>query len=280
MKADLHLHTTASDGMLEPQEVVDRASGLGLEVIAITDHDSVSGIPAALEQASNFPGLLVIPGVEINTDIARGEAHVLGYFISDEDADFNNALCELRESRYRRGQRMTAKLAEMGVEVDWARVLELARGGSIGRPHIAQAMLEQGYVSSLRQAFTDYIGRDGPAYIERKKLTPLEAVKLILKVDGLPVLAHPASIEHLESLVGKLKKAGLAGIEIYYTGYTPNTIARLQDLAKRYDLVATGGSDFHGLDNTIGADIGSVDLPRDCVDQLLSLGERKRMVLP
>jgi predicted metal-dependent phosphoesterase TrpH len=280
MKADLHLHTTASDGRLSPQEIVRKASQLGLDVIAITDHDSVEGIPPALEAAKSFPQLLVIPGVEINTDMPQGEVHILGYFIDYHDPQLNHSLEELRNSRYERGRKMIAKLADMGMDIEWERVLELASGGTIGRPHIAQAMVERGYSSSLQEAFAKYIGRNGSAYIERKKLTPLDAVKLILNAGGLPFLAHPADIAHLEALVPRLKEAGMAGLEVYYANYSPRKIARLQALAKRYNLIASGGSDYHGLDNTIGADIGSVHLPPKSVEQFISLAERRRTVIP
>ncbi len=280
MKADLHLHTTASDGKLRPEEIVRKASQLGLDVIAITDHDSVAGIPPALEAAKSFPQLLVIPGVEINTDMPQGEVHILGYFLDYHDPELNHSLEELRNSRYERGRKMIAKLADMGMDIEWERVLELATGGIIGRPHIAQAMVERGYSSSLQEAFTKYIGRNGSAYIERKKLTPLDAVELILNAGGLPFLAHPADIAHLEALVLRLKEAGMAGLEVYYANYSPGKIARLQALAKRYNLIASGGSDYHGLDNTIGADIGSVDLPPKSVEQFISLAERRRTVIP
>jgi len=175
---------------------------------------------------------------------------------------------------------MMAKLADIGIEIDWERVLELATGGTIGRPHIAQVMVERGYSSSLQEAFTKYIGRNGPAYIERKKLTPLDAVELIFNAGGLPFLAHPAEIKHLEAFVPQLKKAGMAGLEIYYANYSPSKIARLQALAKKYDLMASGGSDYHGLDNTIGTDIGSVYMPPELVRQFISLAEQRRMGIP
>ena len=168
----------------------------------------------------------------------------------------------------------------MGINVYWGRVEELAGKGSIGRPHIAQAMLEQGYVSSLREAFTEYIGRNGPAYVERKKLTPIEAVKVVLEADGLPVLAHPADIEPLEPFLLQLKKAGIVGIEIYYDGYDSKTIAQLKRFAKKLDLIACGGSDFHGLDEYIGADIGSINLPRESVERLISLSKQGRRLMP
>ena len=280
MKADLHLHTTASDGVVSPREIVRKASELGLEVIAITDHDTVDGVPDAIDEAGHYPGLLVIPGVEINTDLPGGEAHVLGYYMDCNDSEFTRALSELRDSRRERARKILAKLADMGIPVGWEEVVEQAAGGAIGRPHIARAMQERGYVASLRGAFAGYLGRNAPAYVERKRLGAVEAVELVVKAGGLAVLAHPADIENLEALILQLKRAGLAGIEIYYANYSPATIERLQALAKTYDLIASGGSDYHGLDKSIGTSIGSVDLPRDVVEQLVSLGERKRMVIP
>jgi len=274
MRADLHLHTTASDGKLTPQELVRQAVELKLDVIAITDHDSVGGISPALEVAKSFPQLMVIPGVEINTDVPKGEVHILGYFINYRDTEFNHALEELRNSRYERGKKMVARLAQIGVHIDWGRVLELAGGGAVGRPHIAQALLERGYISSLQEAFTKYIGRNGPAYVERKKLLPIEAVKLVINAGGLPVLAHPADIESLEPFILELKRAGMVGIEIYYNGYASKTIGQLKRLAKKHNLVACGGSDYHGLDDSIGASMGSVDLPRESVEQLVSLSKQ------
>jgi predicted metal-dependent phosphoesterase TrpH len=271
MKADLHLHTNASDGKLSPDELVRQAAELGVEVIAITDHDSVEAIPPALEAARSFPQLTVIPGVEINTDTPEGEVHVLGYFVDYRDARLNQTLLELRNSRLDRGRKMVSKLAGMGIEIEWERVLELAAGGALGRPHVARAMVERGYVSSFRQAFTDYIRRNGPAYVQRKKLTPLEAVNVVLEADGLPVLAHPAAIQRLDPLLSELAKAGMAGIEVYYNGYSERTIADFERLARKYDLIACGGSDYHGLDDSVGASIGSVDLPRESVERLFQL---------
>ena len=280
MRADLHLHTTASDGRLTPRELVQKAVKLNLDVIAVTDHDTVEGIPPALEAAKSFPQLMVIPGVEINTDVPKGEVHILGYFINYLDPKLRRNLEELRTSRYERGKKMVAKLSEMGINVEWERVMELAGGGSVGRPHIAQAMLERGYVSSLREAFDNYIGRNGPAYVERKKLTPLDAVRLVVESDGLPVLAHPADIDPLEPFLLQLKKAGIVGIEIYYNGYSTRTIAQLKSLAQKHALISSGGSDYHGLDTSIGADIGSIHLPQDSVQQLISLAKQKGRAIP
>ncbi|MFC1973992.1 PHP domain-containing protein [Chloroflexota bacterium] len=274
MKADLHLHTTASDGKLSPEELVRRAEEMGLSVIAITDHDSVSGIPSALEVAKSS-NLLVIPAVEISTDVPNGEVHILGYFIDYRHPELSHALERLRASRYERGRKMVDKLREMGIHIEWGRVLELASDGSIGRPHIVQAMLERGYISTFKEAFTSYIGRNGPAYVERRKITPIEAIALVLKANGLPVLAHPAEIEQLVPLIQQLKKAGLVGIEVYYNCYSLNTIAYLKALAEEYNLVTCGGSDYHGLSGA-GGEMGNTGLPQEAIEQLVTLARSKQ----
>ncbi len=268
MKADLHLHTTASDGRLTPVEIVERAAHIGLSVIAITDHDCVDGIQGALDAAESSQ-VLVIPGIEISTETPKGEVHILGYFIDYRHPGLLRTLDELRASRLDRGRRMVAKLAEMDVQLEWERVLQLASGGTVGRPHIAQAMLERGYVSTLKEAFAQYIGRGGPAYVERKKLTPTEAITAILEADGLPFLAHPGNINNLESFILELKSDGLVGLEVYYSTYPPDKMARLRALADRCDLIASGGSDYHGLDEAIGSEMGHTDIPRESLERLI-----------
>jgi predicted metal-dependent phosphoesterase TrpH len=280
MRVDLHLHTTASDGQLSPAEMVRKAAELGLSVIAITDHDSVEGVEPALAAAEDLPGLLVIPGVELSADISGGEAHILGYFIDHHDRGLKRSLESLRNSRRERGRKIVAKLVQLNVDVDWQHVLDLAAGASVGRPHIAQAMLERGYISSLREAFTKYIGRDGPAYVERERLTPRQAVELVLRANGLPTLAHPADIEGLESLIPLLKQAGLVGLESYYDGYSKQTISWLNGLARVHGLIPCGGSDYHGPQSDIGGEPGSVNLPPECMAQLMALAEQRQSVSP
>jgi len=275
MKVDLHIHTTASDGKLTPAQVVEAAAGLGLEVISITDHDSVDGIAPALEAAKAFPKLRVIPGVEINTDIPGDEVHILGYFIDCSDRELLETLEHMRSSRQRRALKMLQKLAKLGIHIEWPRVLELAAGGVVGRPHVAQAMLERGYVSSLQEAFVRYIGRNGPAYSEREKLTPLQATALVVSAGGLPVLAHPASLDHLDDLLLRLKGAGLVGLEAYYNSYSAEATSFLLEVARRHGLIASGGSDFHGLDGGIGVALGSVDVPSEAAEQLIALAQRR-----
>jgi len=272
-RVDLHLHSTASDGRFSPMAVVRQAAELGLRVIAITDHDSVDGVVPALAAAKAFPGLTVIPGVEISTDVPQGEVHILGYFIDYNNRELQANLEGLRNSRLKRAQGMIVRLKELGVHIDWERVQQIAGSGSVGRPHIAQAMLEKGYITSLKEAFTNYIERGGPAYVEREKMTPAAAVELVLRARGLPVFAHPLTINNVETMVVELKAAGLVGIEAYYYGYTDDEITKLVRLAEKHGLIATGGSDYHGLEVGSGGIMGGVDVPLASAECLIALAE-------
>ena len=274
-KVDIHIHSTASDGRLTPEEVVRKSAEIGLTVIALCDHDTVDGIAPALAAARAFPWLKVIPSIEVSTDVSDGEAHILGYFIDYTDPKLLVKLEEMRNSRRGRAQKMIAKLRNLGINIDWQRVQEIAGGGSVGRPHIAQAMLEKGYISSIKEAFTDYISRDGPAYAEREKMTPAEAVAMILQAKGLPVLAHPFTTNDPEAMIVELKKAGLVGIEAYYDGYTADKVNQLVDLANKYNVIATGGSDYHGLGLSNETMLGGVEVPIEAAEQLIALAEQR-----
>ncbi len=274
-RVDLHLHTTASDGKYSPAEVVRRAAGLGLSVIAIADHDSVDGIAPALAAAKSFPGLTVIPCVEVSTDVPRGEVHVLGYFIDYTSAELKAALAHFRDSREGRAKGMIDKLSGMGINIEWRRVKEIAGEGSVGRPHIAQAMLEKGYITSFKEAFDKYIAREGPAYVEREKMMPADAVELIVRHNGLAVMAHPFTVADVEAMIIELKPAGLAGIEVYYKDYAGEESRRLLDLAKKYDLIITGGTDYHGLDDTDEVMMGGADVPFEAVESLVALDAQR-----
>ena len=279
LRVDLHLHSTASDGRFSPAELVRKAADEGLAVIALTDHDTVDGIAAALEAARNFPGLRLIPGIEISTDIPEGEVHILGYFIDHTDCNLQAALEKMRNSRWERARRMVTKLGKMGCPIDWERVCEIAGGGTIGRPHIAQAMLERDHIKFFQEAFEKYISRDGPAYVEREKVTPSEAVELVVQAGGLPVLAHPLTIPEPERLAIKLKTAGLIGIEVYYASYAAGDIKRLVNIADRHNLIATGGTDFHGIDADAEKSIGGVEIPEESVECLLALARQPGLKL-
>ena len=269
-QVDLHLHSTASDGKLTSRELVKLAAASGLKVMALTDHDTVDGIIPAQEAAKAYPTLTLIPGVEISTDLPDGEAHILGYFIDYTDPEFTKTLDRFRVSRLNRGKKMVDKLSSLGIFIDWKRVQEVAGEGSIGRPHIAQVMLEKGYINRFEEAFR-YIGHDGPAYVPRDKMTPEEAVDLLLRAKGLPVLAHPFTVKDPEAMVISLKKHGLVGLEVYYKDNNPQQTANSLKLAEKYGLIATGGTDYHamGLDNEVR--LGGVEVPMSAVEQLTAL---------
>lgn len=267
---DLHVHSTASDGKYKPEEIIAKAAGLGLKIIALADHDSVAGIEPAFKAAKAYPDLTLIPAVEISTDLPDGEAHILGYFIDYQDPDFEKSLAKFRDSRTGRGQRMVEKLNALGIKVDWARVQAIAGDGAIGRPHVAQAMLEKGYVKTFEEAFDNYIGHGGPAYVEREKMTPEEAVKLIIKAKGIPVLAHPFTVKDPEAMIKSLKQVGLKGVEVYYKDNTPAVIQNTLKLAKKYGLIATGGTDYHGISDT-EVMLGDTKVPMEAAEKLLAL---------
>jgi predicted metal-dependent phosphoesterase TrpH len=277
-RVDLHLHSNASDGRLSPEAVVRLGAELGLKYLALTDHDSVAGIPAAIATARAFPGLTFIPGVEISTDVPEGEVHILGYFIDFASPEFGRSLERFRNSREGRAQGMINKLAKMGMPVDWARVQELAGDGAIGRPHIARAMLEKGYIKTFEEAFEKYIGHGGPAYVERDKMTPAEAVALILNARGLPVLAHPFTVTGPEKLVAALAPGGLVGLEAYYKDASRKDTDAMLLLAKKHGLIATGGSDYHGVGESHEVKPGGVDVPLEAAEKLIALARERGII--
>ncbi len=272
---DLHCHTTASDGRHSPTELVQMAAELGLRAIAVCDHDSTEGLDEALT-AGRAAGVEVIPSVELSCDVERGELHILGYYPDYADNAFQAELSRLREGRFGRAQAMVRKLAALGYPISFERVQKLAGDGAIGRPHIAQALIEARLVQNKGEAFERLIGRNGPAYVERAKLSPADACRMIRRVGGLPVFAHPfialASGRVLEPMpvepsLPALVEAGLAGLEVYYPNYTPVLIDRLLRLARQHGLLVTGGSDFHG-EGSAGAALGGVYVPPKCLTAL------------
>ena len=269
---DLHTHSTASDGLYAPEELVRLAHAAGLQVIGLADHDSTDGLAPAIE-AGQALGVEVIPAIEVNTDLPgkQGEVHVLGYFIEYERADFQHALSVLREARAQRGQRMVERLREHGLDISWERVRELA-GGSVGRPHVARALIEAGYATDVSDAFDKYLSPGRSGYIPRYKLAPADAVRLIKSVRGIPTLAHPARIPQLESTVlPELVIAGLQGLECYYGEYDDATVAHLLSLADQYRLIPTGGSDYHGP-NMHPTPLGGRYVPMETLERLRRTG--------
>ncbi|MBM2826415.1 MAG: putative metal-dependent phosphoesterase family [Dehalococcoidia bacterium] len=277
MHVDLHLHTTASDGRFTPTELVTFAGNRGMRIIAVTDHDSTEGLAEALDVAKSYPQLTIIPGIELSTDIPRNEVHILGYFMDYHNPSFQEKLEEFREARTDRGERMVEKLASLGIHISWERVLEIAQGGSVGRPHVAQAMLEGGYITSISEAFDRYIGRNGPAYADRHKMTPPEAIAFLKGYGGVAVLAHPKDIlENLDPILDDLQGAGLVGMEVHYQGYPPELVADLLANAESRGLIPCGGSDFHGMGARDEFKPGDVDVPIESAQRLMAVAQEVR----
>jgi predicted metal-dependent phosphoesterase TrpH len=262
-KADFHNHSTASDGKLTPTQLVDLAASRGVKIFALTDHDSTEGIAEARAAAEKHEGFFLIPGVEISTDIEGDEVHMLGYFTFEmlENADLQAELAEFRAGRFERGRLMTEKLAEIGKPVSWERVLEIAGDASVGRPHVAQALVEAGHVATIPEAFDLYIGRNGPAYVEREKMTPRQAIETLQRYGAPAVFAHPTFTKSFDDVVPGLVEAGLAGMEVYYKDYDPETVQTLAAKAAKYGLLPLGGSDYHALNNPGEREPGDIPLP-------------------
>ena len=246
---DLHLHTTASDGRLSPTELIHLLASQGLKQVAISDHDTTEGLAEAFAAAEEFPDMRIIPAIELSTDIPGDEVHMLGYFLRHEDEELQKILREFRMGRLERGRMMVEKLATLGINIEWERVQEIAGEGSVGRPHIALAMVEKGYCKEPKDAFPEYLGRNGSAYVERSKMTPPEAVDMLIRFGAVPVLAHPAYLNDMETTIAELAEAGIVGLEVHYAQFSPETVQQLAGLADRYGLIPCGGSDYHGLGN-------------------------------
>ncbi len=262
---DLHLHTTASDGAFAPVALARMAHEAGLDCIAITDHDSTGGVAAA-QKAGRECGVRVIAGIEFNTLWHGQSVHVLGYFVDTAHPELQTVVARQRDGRLYRAQRMVEKLAALNMPLDWQEILRDAGGGAVGRPHIAKAMLARGYVRDSNEAFDRFLGHGMPAYVEQPKLTPVEAVTLLHRAGAAAGLAHPYNVEgadqvDLDTLVPELAAAGLDAIETYYTGYSAAQREAILALAARFDLIPTGGSDFHGGGILPQAELGAIHVP-------------------
>ena len=275
-RIDLHTHSTASDGLFSPTELVQRASEAELTLIGLTDHDTTNGVAEAKAAGAEL-GVTVIPGVEINTTItdSQGEAHVLGYYLNVDQPAFQATLSFLRDAREKRGKRMVQQLRDQGINVEWSRVRDLAKG-TVGRPHVALALIEAGYTADVSDAFARYLTRGKAGYVPRFKLAPQQAIQLIRSAQGVPVLAHPAGITGLaETVLPTLVQVGLLGLECYYGQYDDETVARLLALASQHGLIATGGSDYHGP-NIHPTPLGGRWVPPETAEHLRQASERLR----
>lgn len=261
MKADLHMHSVFSDGTDEVPAIVAKAKAAGLSLMSLTDHDTVKGVGLALEEGEK-QGIKVLPGIEIST-YAICEVHILGYNIDINNDRLLTRLAEIEDKRHERIKAILANLKKYNIELDEEKIFD--RIGTVGRMHIAKQLLAKGYCQTITEAFDRYLGERGIAYVPSKRITPLEGVKLIKAAGGLAVVAHPLIFcqkGKLDDLIGGLKTYGLDGLEVYYPTHTLDDTAKLYDLAKKNMLIATGGTDYHGL-NKKGVEPGDVDYVPD-----------------
>jgi len=255
---DLHLHTNLSDGVLSPEELLDLVRDKNLEAFSITDHDNLEGF-LAVKKLLKKDDPELIPGVELSVSSKNGDLHILAYCFDSDNMVFNRTLNDFKTNRNQRGRLIVQKLNELGIDITYEDVSEYAGSAAVGRPHIALAMLNRKYISRYEEAFVRYIGNNKPAYVPKKNMTPVEAIKLIHSAGGIAVLAHPMidnACRHIEALVG----LGLDGIEIYHPSNRQSDGDRLKQTAERFRLVTTGGSDYHGLEDHVGM-IGSQKVP-------------------
>ena len=279
-KGDFHTHSTCSDGVRSPADLVDLAHAQGVRVMALTDHDTLDGLAEAEAAAARHPGFLLVPGVELSCDVPGTEVHILGYFIDRADADLQRQLETFRAGRIDRAQRIISALERLGAPIEWERVREIAGEASVGRPHIAHALLEAGHIETFGEAFDRFIGRDGPAYAERSKLEPPEAIAMIRDAGGIAVFAHPGFTKEYERIAGELAAAGLFGLEAYYKHYDPEMVASLAALAERLGVFALGGSDHHGIEREDERQPGEIPLPDAVVDAFLEAARARGCRVP
>ena len=272
---DLHAHTTASDGTLSPAELVRAAVKRGVRVLAVTDHDSTEGLAAARAEAAHHPPLTIVPGVEINCDVPGAEVHVLGYYVDDTAGWFQAFLREQRAERIARVHRIADRLAELGMPIDPAEVFALVQEGAAGRPHIAQVMVQRGYVKSVREAFDRWLHTNGPANVPRRRLAPNEAIAVIRRAGGVPVFAHPG-LAGRDELIPEMIAAGLMGIETYYAEHSAAQTAHYKELCRQHGLVATGGSDYHGERSGRTNPLGHPPVPMSVYDELKNAAGRAK----
>ena len=282
MNIDLHIHSTASDGSLSPLEILNLAKDLNLGAIAITDHDTIDGAKDAIS-CGIPPSLKFLTGVEISAEPPpsfpfSGSLHILGYAVDLNDTFLSQTLSVLQESRKNRNPRILELLSNLGIELTLDELRNEAGDCQLGRPHIAQLMVAKGFVKSVNEAFKKYLGNDKPAYVDKYRIDCARAIQIITNAGGIPVLAHPYLIpmkneKMLEALIVTLKEMGLKGIESYYPEHPPDLIARYNEMADRYNLLTTGGTDFHGSikpEIKMGSGKGDLYIPYQLYKNLIS----------
>lgn len=266
---DLHTHTTASDGLLAPRDLVRAAADHGITYLGIADHDSTAGLAEAIDEASRLRGITVVPAVELSASSEHGgDFHLLGYCIEPEGTALQEELERFRRDRETRVERMVDRLYEHGVPITMEQVHAKASGGAVSRAHIGRVLIDLGTVESVDEAFKSWLGRGRPAFEPRRPFSAREAVQLILSAGGLPVLAHPLTMGDYRRQLPELIESGLRGIEVYYGPYGDEERAVLAEVAGTHDLLATGGSDYHGPEHREGRDLGAVGVPESVIENL------------
>lgn len=272
MRADLHVHSTASDGTLTPSQLVWLAVDADLSVLAISDHDSVEGIAEAKLAAAETK-LTLIPAVELSTVTRDGrDVHLLGYFVDPDDPSLLDSLRDLREARLSRARSMVAGLNAAGMEISLDQVLEMSAGGAVGRSHVARALVSAGHADSIAEAFTRFIGRGRPFYVAKDMRSPEQAIDCIRDAGGIAVIAHPG-VSKVDDLLREMVEAGLQGIEAYHADHSIQQRGHYADLSRGLGLLTTGGSDFHGP-GAPNARLGAVDIPEEAIISFLQAGAK------
>lgn len=281
-RIDLHSHTTASDGSLAPEELVRLAKQQGVTTLAVTDHDTIAGLARAMAEGEQV-GVEVIPGIEISCLYGETELHILGYFINPDDPRLEPALAQYRASREDRNPRIVQRLQELGCALTYAEVKAAAGTATVGRPHIAQALVRKGYVNSVSEAFDRYLADDAPAYLPRRLPSPAEAIGLLRQIGGIPVLAHPVYTSRLkepfEQVCATLKGLGLLGVEALYSSHNRQQTERYRSISRNQGLLVTGGSDFHGEAKPsllVGTGYGNLAVPSDLLEPMRALAAGRR----
>jgi len=279
-RADLHLHTTFSDGLLSPTDLVRLVVERGITVAAVTDHDSTEGLDEAFAEAARHPGLRLVPGIEISADSPldpKGDVHVLGYFLDRTDEALQQRLRGFRGDRDSRAERMVERLAEIGMPVEMARVREIAGEAGIGRPHVARAMMERGYIPTIAAAFDGYLDDNGQVNVSRPHIGMDEAAAMIRRAGGVAVLAHPTYAKDYERLLSMIADAGMVGFEVHYANFDPQQRQHLARLADQLGLLQCGGSDYHAMGAEGEQLPGSAGPPVAVVDELERLARSPAM---
>lgn len=281
MKSDLHIHTLYSDGVFSPEKIVDTALDVGLQAIALTDHDNVLSYQVAKDYLKNTQRedkLEIIRGIEVNTLYKNYEVHILGYFMDVDNSDFQNMLKSQQQARIKQTKEIISLLSKKeGIKIKFEDIKkQVAEGGSIGRPHIAKAITNAGGTNSVIDAYAKYIHDDSPVYVQRKTVSPQDAVEVIYDAGGIPVIAHPHDLDIAEKLIKELMQYGLRGIEAYHRKHSPACVEYFSSMAEELGLIVTGGSDFH-CPNIMNGQIilGKNFVPEWVYDKLIQ--EKKRI---